>query len=176
MKSNRISRLVTKAIVAIILLLSVVSVTEPAAQAQGRWRGHGFNRHPRGFVQPSLRRSFARSRVFIAPQRRVYIAPRRQVFLRPRVFVGPRVRFYPRVYPSYVSSYPPYVSSYVPYGGGAYLADRGYRDGYSEGMDDARDGDRYNPYRHSRYIHAGSVAYRDAFLRGYDVGFRQYAG
>jgi hypothetical protein len=169
MRSNRINRLVTKAIVAVILLLSVVSVTEPAAQAQGRWRGHGFNRHNRVFVQPRHHRGFVRSRVFIAPQRRAFIAPRRRVFLRPRVFVGPRVGFYPRVYPSY-------VSPYAAYGGAAYLTDRGYRDGYSEGMDDARDGDPYNPYRHSRYRHAGSLAYRDAFLRGYEAGFRVYAG
>lgn len=148
MRSNQVRRLVTRTVVAVTLLLSAWAVTGTTAQAQGRWHGRGFNRPNRVFVQP-----------------RVFVRPRSRVFITPRVFVGPRVGFYPRVY-----------SSYVPYGGVAYQEERGYRDGFSRGRDDARDGDRYDPYSHSHYRNAGTVAYRDAFLRGYDVGFREYSG
>ena len=148
MRSNQVKRLVTRTVVAVTLLLSAWAVTGTTAQAQGRWHGQGLNRPNRVFVQP---------RVFIRPQPRVYI--------RPRVFVGPRVGFYPRVY-----------SSYVPYGGVAYQEEQGYRDGFSRGRDDARDGDPYDPNSHSHFRNAGSLAYRDAFLRGYSVGYRDYAG
>lgn len=138
MRSNRVKRLVTRTVVAVILLLSAWAVTGTTAQAQGRW--HGYQRHNRVFVQPL-------------------------VFIRPRVFVGPRFGFYPRVY-----------STYVPYGGVAYQEELGYRDGLSRGKSDARHGEPYSPVSHSHYRNSNSLAYRDAFLRGYDVGFRYYAG
>jgi hypothetical protein len=65
-------------------------------------------------------------------------------------------------------------------------ADNGYRDGYAAGRDDARDRDRYDPVRSSRYRSGdhgyngryGSRdeykrEYRAAFQRGYDQGFRE---
>ena len=64
-------------------------------------------------------------------------------------------------------------------------AETGYRDGLEEGRRAARDRDRYDPIRERLYRdgdHAydrryGSLdeykrAYRDAFRRGYDVGYR----
>lgn len=179
MRSNRVIELVTRTVVAVMLLLSAWVVTGTTAEAQGRRHGSGFNRPNRVFVQP---------RGFVGPQHRGYIAPRHRAFIGPRVYVGPRFGFYPRGYPAYFPygylSYYPYgysyfsygYSSYFPYTGVAYLEEQGYRDGYHEGKDDARDGDSYNPTRHSRYRNAYSVLYRDAFLRGYDVGFREYAG
>jgi hypothetical protein len=154
MRSNLVRRLVTRTVVAVTLLLSAWAVTGTTAQAQGRWHGRGFDRPNRVFVQP---------RVFISPQPRV--------FIRPRVFVGPRVGFYSGAY-----SYPGAYSSYVPYGGVAYQEEQGYRDGVSRGRDDARHGEPYSPNSHSHYRSASSFAYRDAFIRGYDVGFREYAG
>jgi len=154
MRSNRVKRLVTRTVVAVTLLLSAWAVTGTTAQAQGRWHGRGFDRPNRVFVQP---------RVFISPQPRV--------FIRPRVFVGPRLGFYSGAY-----SYPGVYSSYVPYGGVAYQEEQGYRDGLSRGRDDARHGEPYSPNSHSHYRNDISVAYRDAFLQGYDVGFRGYAG
>ena len=75
-------------------------------------------------------------------------------------------------------------------GGGRYgyngpARDYGYRDGYEKGVEDARDRDRYDPYRHGRYRSAnrgydrdyGSrdayrAVYRDAFEAGYANGYR----
>lgn len=64
-------------------------------------------------------------------------------------------------------------------------AQNGYRDGFAQGRDDARDGDRYDPVRASRYRSGdrdydrryGSRndyqrEYRAAFQAGYDDGFR----
>jgi hypothetical protein len=62
----------------------------------------------------------------------------------------------------------------------------GYEDGYSQGRSDARDNDRYDPIRSSRYREGdrgydrrdGSVEiykrdYRAAFQQGYEQGYRQ---
>lgn len=81
------------------------------------------------------------------------------------------------------------------YGGwprGAYgspAGQNGYRDGYAQGRDDARDGDRYDPVRASRYREGdhdydrryGSRddykrEYRAAFQEGYEQAFREFRG
>ena len=74
------------------------------------------------------------------------------------------------------------------YRGGGYVDtayQRGFDDGYARGRDAARDGDRYDPRRERWYRSAdrgyssrsGSHSeyrqtYRDAFTRGYDLGYR----
>jgi hypothetical protein len=91
------------------------------------------------------------------------------------------------------------VSSQRPYGypgrppvyagGGRVLslaAQNGYRDGYQQGRDDRRDGDRFDPVRAERYRSGDREydrrygprddykrEYRAAFLRGYDDGYRR---
>ncbi len=79
---------------------------------------------------------------------------------------------------------------YQGYGRGVRRAgfDRGLADGLDKGLEDARDGDRYNPARHRRYRRAdrgyrarfGSRdryrdAYRTGFLAGYERGYRDGA-
>ena len=174
MRSNLVKRLVTKTIVAVTLLFSAWAFIGTTAEAQSRgWHGQGgfhggFS--GRGF-SGGFRGGFQRpGRVFVQPRSRVFVQPRAFVFPRTRVFVSPRVFVGPRFYPYYSGVYPSYY-----YGGGAYLDQQGYNDGYVRGRDDARHGDSYDPYRHSHYRDAGSVVYRDAFVRGYDVGFREYA-
>ena len=86
----------------------------------------------------------------------------------------------------------------APGGYGGYPGDRGYgygynpayskgvQDGYEKGGEDARDRDAYNPRRHSWYRSADrdyrreygsrqqyADAYRQAFLEGYDRGYRE---
>jgi hypothetical protein len=64
-------------------------------------------------------------------------------------------------------------------------ADNGYRDGYAQGRDDARDRDRYDPVRARRYRSGDSGydtrygsrddykrEYRAAFQQGYEQGYR----
>lgn len=63
----------------------------------------------------------------------------------------------------------------------------GYRDGLEKGREDARDGDSYDPVRHSRYRSADrgynsrygtkddyKLVYRDGFEAGYEQGYRDY--
>lgn len=86
--------------------------------------------------------------------------------------------------------YPNYPSSRGGvYRGGGYADvayQRGFDDGYRQGLDAARDGDRFDPRRESWYRSAdrgydrryGSrneyrQAYRDAFSRGYEQGYRE---
>ncbi|MCC6164629.1 MAG: hypothetical protein IT182_14865 [Acidobacteria bacterium] len=74
-----------------------------------------------------------------------------------------------------------------PRGGYAYspAAQRGFDDGYRDGRNDARDGDRYEPLRKKKYRNGdegysnrfGSrerykIEYRQAFRDGYDSGYR----
>lgn len=69
---------------------------------------------------------------------------------------------------------------------GSVAAENGYRDGYAQGRDDARDGDAFDPRRAKRYREGdhdynnryGSRDdykrdYRDAFQRGYEQGYRE---
>ncbi len=53
---------------------------------------------------------------------------------------------------------------------------RGYQQGLSTGSSDAQRGQSYSPQRSRHYQRAGSVPFREGFVRGYDQGFRQYAG
>ena len=104
---------------------------------------------------------------------------------------GPAV-VYPRPGPS--RNGPAYGSGGPPYGRGrpsgrastgGIAAANGFEDGYRKGLDDGRDGDRYDVRRHSRYGKGDhgyrrelglkrhyQQAYRAAFERGYDEGYR----
>lgn len=71
-------------------------------------------------------------------------------------------------------------------GSGYALSQRGFDDGFAKGREDARDGDRYDPRRHKWYREgdrgyrgdfgsrdAYKRVYRDAFVEGYDRGYRE---
>lgn len=72
---------------------------------------------------------------------------------------------------------------------GEWASRNGYRDGYEKGLDDARDRDRYDLWRHRRYRDADHgydrdygmsrdhyrEIYRRAFASGYDAGYRAAA-
>ncbi|HKO61712.1 MAG TPA: hypothetical protein VJV03_11175 [Pyrinomonadaceae bacterium] len=53
---------------------------------------------------------------------------------------------------------------------------RGYQQGIQTGASDAQRGQNYSPQRSRYYQRAGSVPFREGFVRGYDQGYRQYAG
>ena len=53
---------------------------------------------------------------------------------------------------------------------------QGYQAGVQTGASDAQRGQSYSPQRSHYYKDARSQAFRDGFVRGYDAGFRQYAG
>jgi hypothetical protein len=52
---------------------------------------------------------------------------------------------------------------------------QGYQAGLNTGASDARRGQSYSPQRSHYYRNASTQAFREGFVRGYDVGFRQYA-
>ena len=57
-----------------------------------------------------------------------------------------------------------------------YDVQRGYQQGLNTGASDAQRGKSYSPQRSKYYQKAPTVPYRDGFVRGYDRGYRQYAG
>ena len=53
---------------------------------------------------------------------------------------------------------------------------RGYQQGIQTGASDAQRGQSYSPERSRYYQRAGSVPFREGFVRGYEQGYREYAG
>ena len=53
---------------------------------------------------------------------------------------------------------------------------QGYQQGISTGSSDAQRRQSYSPERSKHYKGANSQAFREGFVRGYDAGYRQYAG
>jgi len=53
---------------------------------------------------------------------------------------------------------------------------QGFQYGVNTGASDARQRQSYSPERSHYYRDAPSQAFRDGFVRGYDQGYRQYAG
>jgi hypothetical protein len=84
---------------------------------------------------------------------------------------------------------PPVYAPYGDYRRGGYrdfAFDNGFRDGYREGLDAARDRDRYDPVREKRYRQGDrgydrdygprgqyKQSYREGFRTGYDQGYRE---
>jgi hypothetical protein len=50
--------------------------------------------------------------------------------------------------------------------------EQGYSDGKSRGKDDAKKGMANNPNSHKHYYQSDSLAYREAFVQGYNEGYR----
>ena len=53
---------------------------------------------------------------------------------------------------------------------------QGFQYGVNTGASDAQHRQTYSPQRSRYYRNASTQAFRDGFVRGYDQGFRQYAG
>lgn len=53
---------------------------------------------------------------------------------------------------------------------------RGYQQGIQTGSEDAQRGRSYSPQRSKYYQRAGSVPFREGFVRGYEQAYQQYAG
>jgi hypothetical protein len=65
------------------------------------------------------------------------------------------------------------------YGNGNYNnqeLNSGYQQGINTGADDGRRNKTYSPERSRYYTNARTQAFREGFIRGYDAGYRQYAG
>ncbi|HEV2884692.1 MAG TPA: hypothetical protein VGW36_07525 [Pyrinomonadaceae bacterium] len=68
---------------------------------------------------------------------------------------------------------------YGGYGNGGYdqaELNRGYQQGIETGSSDGQRGQSYDPQRSRHFKNAPTQAFREGFVRGYDQGYRQYAG
>ena len=54
--------------------------------------------------------------------------------------------------------------------------DRGYQQGLNTGASDGQRGQSYDPQRSRYFKNPSSQAFREGIVRGYDQGYRQYAG
>lgn len=81
----------------------------------------------------------------------------------------------PRIYPR--PFYRPYWGSRVYYTPlGRVTTSQGYRDGLNDGKDDAKHNKGYRPESHNDYKSAQTSDYFDAYVRGYEEGYRQRMG
>lgn len=55
----------------------------------------------------------------------------------------------------------------------AYQKEQGYSEGRSEGKDDAKKGNAPNPTGHKDYLKSSSLAFREAFVQGYNERYRE---
>jgi hypothetical protein len=88
---------------------------------------------------------------------RGYNRPRRAIFYRPyRPFWGP-------YWGNTVRVVDPIASQ----------REEGYSEGRSRGKDDAKEGRENDPDNHKKFNKSKSLAYREAFLKGYADGYRK---
>jgi len=92
--------------------------------------------------------------------------PRRVIIYRP--YYNP---FWYRRYDPFWDSY--YYPRTVVVDPIAYQRERGYREGKDEGGEDAEKGRPANPKGHEDYVKSNSLAFRGAFVQGYEEGYRE---
>jgi hypothetical protein len=166
MRSNRIKKVFAGAAFALVLLLGGGMITGGTAQAQVRdrhWdRDDHRDRNDRRWDNDRDRgRDWRRDRDWDRDRRGVFI-PQPRVYTYPRVYTAPRPNGY--YYPGSVGRY-----------GYSGAEQQGYNDGLNRGREDARDGRSFNP-NNSSHFRSGSAVYRDGFRRGYEIGYREFAG
>jgi hypothetical protein len=162
----------TGAAVALMLMFSIGMVTATTAQAQDRnYRWDRNQRTERRDWDGDGDRGDWNRRQQIERQRAIERA-RQLEWQREQARLRNRGYAYPRGYPS--------TGGYGNYGGysGGYNnaeVEKGYRDGLDRGQEDASSRRSPNP-NNSSHFRSGNSAYREGFVRGYQVGYRQYAG
>ena len=98
-------------------------------------------------------------------QGRVIRRPARVIFVRP---------YNPFWYRRYDPFWDPfYTTRYQVVDPIAYQREQGYREGRDEGKKDAKHGIAANPKGHKDYLKSSSLAYREAFMQGYNESFRK---
>jgi len=92
-----------------------------------------------------------------------------------RVIRRPRQVIVYRTYnPFWYRRYDPfYASRYTVVDPIAYQREQGYNEGRSEGKKDAKKGLPANPTGHKDYLKSSSLAYREAFVQGYNERYRE---
>src|SRR5262245_40965344 len=92
----------------------------------------------------------------------------------PRViFVRPYNPFWYRRYDPFWDRF--YTTRYHEVAPSAYQREQGYREVRDEGKKDAKHGIAANPKGHKDYLKSSSLAYREAFVQGYNERYREEA-
>ena len=194
MRLSRTKSVITGAAFALMLMFSIGMVTATTAQAQDR--NNRWDRNQR--ADRSEQRDSNRDR---GDWNRRQQIERQRAIERARQLAWQREQArsrsynYPRNYPQYggygnggygdnrgYGNYGGYgdnrgYGNNGGYGGGYnnYDVQRGYSDGLNRGQEDSRDRRSPNP-NNSSHFRSGNSAYREGFVRGYQVGYRQYGG
>ena len=90
----------------------------------------------------------------------------------------PRIIVYRNYNPFWYRHYDPfwdpfYSSRYRVVDPVAYEREKGYREGRDEGKDDAKKDRPSNATGHKDYLKSDSIHFREAFIQGYNEGYRQ---
>jgi len=174
MKSNLMKKVFAAAF-SFALLIGAGSFVTTTAQAQDRGRDRNWQRDSDDRRDNDRNRDWNRD----SNWRRQQIERQRQIE-REREVARQRAWERNRSYRSYPDGGYGGYGGYGNYGGGYggqsnYEVQRGYRDGFDRGQEDARDRRSPNP-NNSSHFRSGNSAYRSGFVRGYQEGYRQYGG
>lgn len=156
MKLNKLRSLIAGSFVA-VLLLAGTGLSTANAQARRGGFGGGFGGGFAGGAMAGFHGGYTGGGYYHGGH-----GPGRVVVVRP---------FGSYWYPGY---YNPLWSPYY-YGSDplALQQERGYRDGLDEGRDDAKHGLAADATENKDYLKSNSMAFRDAFVQGYDEGYRE---
>lgn len=176
------------ALLALAFIFGIIATTSTTADAQWRNRGNGGynnNQQQQGYQHGlSVGSSDAHNRQSYSPQRSRYYRNASS-----QAFRQGFVRGYDQGYRQQTASmnnggYYGRGRNDGYYGNGGYgnggynnqELNRGYQQGINTGASDGQRGQSYDPQRSRHWKNASTQAFREGFVRGYDQGYRQYAG
>jgi hypothetical protein len=173
------------ALLALAFVFGIIATTSTTAEAQWRTRDYGYNNQQ---VQQGFQ--YGLSTGAADAQRRQSYSPQRSRYYRDAPTQGFRDGFVQ----GYNQGYRQYAGAYgnggrndgyrnngyrgnTGYGGyESQQLNAGYQQGLNTGASDGRSNQSYSPERSRYFQNASTQAYREGFVRGYDAGYRQYAG
>ena len=175
------------ALLALAFVFGIIATTSTTADAQWRTRDYGYNNQQ---VQQGFQ--YGLSTGAADAQRRKSYSPQRSRYYRDAPTQGFRdgfVQGYNQGYRQYAGAYgnggyrnDGYNRNDGYYGNSGYggyesqQLNAGYQQGLNTGASDGRSNKSYSPERSRHFKNASTQAYREGFVRGYDAGYRQYAG
>jgi hypothetical protein len=181
------------ALIALAFIIGIIATAGTTAQAQWTTRSYG------GYTNQQVQQGFqygVNTGASDAERRQSY-SPQRSRYYREapsQAFRDGFVRGYDQGYRQYAGNYgyrndgyrnDGYYRNDGSYGNyGGYRSGRyenqelnmGYQQGLNIGAEDGRRNKSYSPERSRYYQNASTQAFREGFIRGYDAGYRQYAG
>ena len=177
------------ALLALAFVFGIIATASTTADAQWRNRDYG------GYNNQQLQAGYqygVNTGASDGQQRKSYSPQRSHYYkeARTQAFRDGFVRGYDQGYRQYAGVYGNggyrnggyYPNNYPNGGYGGYggydnqQLNAGYQQGINTGASDGRSNKSYSPERSRYYQNASTQAFREGFVRGYDEGYRQYAG